>query len=522
MNPTQPGKMFWLVLLAIGWALFGLTGRDAWQAEEARSLAAILAALAGETPIWATPAPLFTALASALAWLAPFGLDIQDSARLASGLFTLLALLATGLAARQLLGPGFGSAAVLALMGGFGLMLRAHALLPEIALVAVWAVLLWGMGLARTRYRAGGLLLGTSVAALTLGLRGLPDLIAALAILLLPLAFPAWREKNYQRALIVAAGVAGACLAAGAAWLWGAGHGDAWLREHGWQRLFPLLSPAKLFSELTWFAWPLWPLALAAIWHDHRRIPRTYPIQAPLVASLVLLAAALVPAWSRLGALLPLLVPLSLLAALALAHLRRGAAQAFYWFGVMCFIFFAVAFWVYFSALEWGVPVKLAGHVARLTPSYAPGSVAPGVVWLAAGVTLLWLLAIPLFPRAQIRPVLVWATGMILTWTLLMSLFRPWLEAGWGYRPVVASMARALPAGACFTAEVDPAMHTLLAYHLPQQYRPAGDGECAYHLTSFRRSQEPAPHLEAGALVWEGGRPRYKDQVYRLVKAHDG
>lgn len=516
MNPTQPGKLFWLVVLAACWAFFGLTGRSAWQVEEASTLAAVLGQLEGGRSIWASPAPLYTLVAGLFAHWTPFGLDIQDSARLASGLFTLIALVGIGLAARTLLGQGYGAAATLALMGGFGLLLRAHAFIPETALLAVWAILLWGMGWARTAPRAGGILLGLSLAALTLGLRGLPDLAAGLGVLLLPLAFSAWRERPYPRALRLGLGLGGALIVAGVAVMAAAGQLEAWLIWHGFQRFEPSLSLPKLFSELAWFAWPLWPLALGAIWHDHRRLGRSLALHLPLIALAVLAAAALLPAWSRMGALLPLLLPLSLLAAQALAHLRRGAAQAFYWFGVLCFLFFAFAFWVYFAAIEWGIPEQLASHVAKLTPAYARGSVDAAAIWLAAGATLLWLIAIPLFPHAKTRPVLVWSTGMILVWVLLSTLFRPWAEAGWGYRPLVMDMARALPPDACLETRVDPAMETMVRYYLAPRLKPAGQAPCPWRLNLVLRGKDDAPVAESADIVWEGARPRYKRQVYRL------
>lgn len=514
MHPTQPGKLFWLAVLAAFWAFFGLTGRGAWQAEEAMSLASVLDRLETGQSLWASPAPLYTLVASLLARWAPFGLDIQDSARLASGLFTLTALASIGLAARTLLGKGYGAAATLALMGGFGLLLRAHAFIPETALLAVWAVLLWGMGWSRSNPKAGGMLLGLSLAALTLGLRGLPDLAAGLGVLLLPLAFSAWRERPYRRALVLGLSLGGVLIVTGVAIMAASGQLQDWLDWHGFQRLAPVLSPAKLFSELAWFAWPLWPLALAAIWHDHRRLGRSLGLHLPLVALAVLSVAALLPSWSRLGALLPLLLPLSLLAVQALAHLRRGAAQAFYWFGVLCLLFFAVAFWVYFAAIEWGMPANLAGHVAKLTPAYVQGSVSDAAIWLAAGATVLWLTAIPLFPHAKTRPILVWSTGMILVWVLLSALFRPWAEAGWGYRALVMEMARKLPADACLEIQGDPAMETMVRYYLAPRLKPAGQDNCPWRLSLIVRGKDDAP--TSADIVWEGVRPRYKKQVYRL------
>ena len=102
MNPTPRANQFWLVLLATFWAFYGLVGRDAWKSEEALALAPILDWLAGHTSAWATPAPLYTLVAGLLAKLAGSHWNIQDGARLASGVFTLTSLLFTGAAARTL------------------------------------------------------------------------------------------------------------------------------------------------------------------------------------------------------------------------------------------------------------------------------------------------------------------------------------------------------------------------------------------------------------------------------------
>jgi hypothetical protein len=509
-------RILWLVVLITFWAFYGLTGRDAWKAEEALALAPVLDWLHHPGAVLSLPAPLYTVvagLASQLSRLSGLGLDVQDAARLASGLFTLISVLFTGLAARALYGPGFGPAAALGLVGGFGLMLRAHALLPETALLAAWAVLIYGMAIGHGHPSRGGIWMGLALTALTLGLRGFPDLVLGLVLVCLPLAFRPWRSPEYRQALVLACGLAAGLVLAGLALLHLNGRLPAWLAEHGPQRLLSLAAPSRAYSELAWFAWPLWPLAAWALWHAHRRLARAPELYLPLVALLVLAIAALLPAWSRDGALLPLLLPLALLAAFAVNDMGRGAAQAFYWFGVLCFLFFIVAFWTYFAAMEWGFPAKLASHVAQLTPSYRIGSVPRQAVLLAAGATLLWLVAIPLFPRASIRPILVWATGMILTWVLIITLFRPWAEAGWAYRPVIADLARHLPAGACLNTRVDPAMEVMLRLHLKARPKPG----CAWTLSLETAPGEGAANGKS-RTVWEGYRPRYKNLVYRLER----
>lgn len=513
MNPTPRANLFWLVVLALGWAMYGLVGRDAWKGEEALALAPILDWLDGRTSAWTTPAPLYTLVAGILAKAFSGHGDIQDGARLASGAFTLLALLFTGMGARALFGPGFGAAAVLSLVGGLGLMLRAHALLPETALLAAWAVLLYGVSIARDHVRRGGIAIGLALIALTLGLRGAPDLVAGVLLLLLPLTSRQWQSREYRQAALLGAALAAVLSLALLSWLWSGGLLGGWLAGHGPGHYWPLRPLAGVYAELPWFAWPLWPLAAWAVWHSHRRLTRTPELHPPLLALVLLLLAGLFPAWSRDGALLPVLLPLALLSAFAVEHLRRGAAQAFYWFGVLCFLFFVAAFWIYFAAIEWGLPAKLAAHVTRLTPGYRPGGVGSGSVLLAAAATLVWLIAIPLFPRAKTRPVLVWATGMILTWVLLSSLFRPWVEAGWAYRPLIADMARHLPPeGACLKSRVDPAMTVMLRYHLALPERP----DCPWTLRlAGRKTAKPGGDA---TVIWEGYRPRYKTQFYRLEK----
>ncbi len=514
MQAASRAQLAWLFALLGAWALFGLTGRDAWTPAEAISLGWLLDLRAGE-PV---PAPAFTLLADLTARLAAPWLDLQDGARLASGLWTLAALLFTALAARELFGPAFVAPAALALMGGFGLMLRAHALLPEIVLLTAHAGLLYALALARRRPLAGGLGLGLALALLALA-RGPVDLLAGLAIVALAAALPGARLP--ARSWLALAATLTPPLAA---WfLLRDGQATLWLDLPA-----PNHDPFALFKLLLWFAWPLWPLALWTLWHQHRRLGRETPLHPLLISLVVLFMLALWPTHSREGAALPLLAPLALLAAHGVASLQRGAAQAFYWFGVVTFLFFAVAFWVYFAALEWGWPPALSAHLYRLTPAYPSGTLSTADLGVAVAASLAWLVAIPLFPRASVRPILVWATGMALTWFLLISLLRPWAEAGWGYRPLLAGIEAALPASACVDAEVDPAMHALLRLRLGDRLGAGAD--CA-HLLRLEPTRPratamtealPAESTATDTVLWSGFRPRNKTRVYTLYRRDAG
>jgi 4-amino-4-deoxy-L-arabinose transferase-like glycosyltransferase len=511
LNPVSFRHHLWLAAFFVLWAVYGMVGRDAWQTGEALILGDLLDWRgAGGVPAGAI-SPLYTLLTGLGATVFSPWLDVQDAARLASAGFTLAALLLTGLAGRELFGRGYGTVAALALMGAFGLLLRAHAYLPGVAMLAGYALLMHGVALSRRRPNAGGLVIGLGVAAVVL-LRGLPDLVAGLLVAGLPLLSPAWRERPYRRALRRAAITLSALLAAWCALLAvQEGALAAW-----WQslsaHLVPVRNPLALLNLLTWFAWPLWPLAAWAVWHEHRRVLRVTELHPVLLAALVLALAALWPSHSSHEAALPLLVPLALLAAHGIESLRRGAAQSFYWFGVICFFFFMLAFWIYFAAIQWGWPAPIAAHMARLAPTYATGSVAAPEIAIALFASLLWLAVTPLFPRAKVRPVLVWATGMLLAWVLLVSQFKPWAETNWGYRPILADLARQLPAEACLRADVGPAMQAMLRYHLGNRFQPQGD--CRYLLLKTGRT----PPAERGMPLWSGFRPRYKQEVYRLYR----
>ncbi len=524
MTHSTPAKLFWLSVLFAFWAFYGLLGRDAWKAEEAWALAPLLDWLDGSVSAWATPAPLYTLIAGGAIKLNLAGADMQASARLAGGVLTLITFVLIGLSGRLLLGPGFGPVAAIALIGGFGLMLRAHALLAESALLMVWSLLLFGVIAARKAVNWGALAIGLALPMLLFGLRGLPDLLAALLIVLLPLLSPAWCDRLYRTAVKRGLLIALSITIIAVLYLGLSGQWQAWLQWHGLARFTEARSPANAYSELPWLAWPLWPLALAAIWHAHLRLLRTAELHVPLIAVVVLLIAALVPAWSRDGALMPVLLPLALLAAYGVENLRRGAAQAFYWFGVLFFACLIVAIWVYFVALEWGYPTRLGLRLARLTPGYHAGSVDTLSFTLAVCATVIWSIATPLFPRAKSRPVLVWATGMILVWILIAALYRPWIEAGWAYRPLISALSQHLPPDACLDAQqADPAMQTMLRIHrkVPPQ------ANCAWTLRLINRDTHNREANKAHAadghagLLWEGYRPRFKTQIYQLEKRAD-
>jgi 4-amino-4-deoxy-L-arabinose transferase-like glycosyltransferase len=228
-----------VALLCVAWILPGLLAHDPWKPDEAYSFGIVYElvrggswvtlSLAGE-PYLRDP-PLYYISASLSARALGSILPLHDAARLASGIYIALALLFCALAARELNGRGRGTLAVVLLLGCFGLMLRSHQLITEIAGFAGFTMAYYGCARA-LRGPLGGAWLGTGIGIVFLS-QGLPEaLIVLLIALVLPLIGNAWRTRQYALAL-------GIALATAAPWL------------IVWPALLHLQSP-ELFRE--W--WP--------------------------------------------------------------------------------------------------------------------------------------------------------------------------------------------------------------------------------------------------------------------------
>jgi len=334
----------WVIALAAAWIMFGLVGRDPWKADEAHTFGIvvdylehgdwIVPTLGGE-PFMEKP-PLIYLVAGAFAGALEGTLPTHDAARLASGFFVALSLLFLGLTARGIYGRGFASATVLLLVGCFGVIARLHQLIPDVALLAGTAAGTLGLALARRSFWGGSVALGLGAACafLSKGLLG-PGILGVTA-LLLPL-FPAWRTRRYVSVL----GLAG-CIALIPAALWMSAlyaRSPALFREwfitNNFGRFLGFVDnnlhqpPFFYAYTIIWYAFPVLPLAAYAVWATWRRpefATDRQSIQLPLVLASVVAIVLGVASDSRELYLLPLMLPLSLLAARGLIGLpARGA-----------------------------------------------------------------------------------------------------------------------------------------------------------------------------------------------------
>jgi hypothetical protein len=166
----------------------------------------------------------------------------------------------------------------------------------------------------------------------------------ALAAIVLPLASTRWRSRRYAAASALALGVA---IVISAAWpvalyFRAPVHLAAWWGTQTPGDFFWVLDPASsgdpafLLKNLPWFAWPALPLVVWTLVTRARGFNgglATPGIELPAVLTLAMCVSIVLMGDPRLTILLPLLVPLSLLAALEIDTLKRGYSGALDWLG---------------------------------------------------------------------------------------------------------------------------------------------------------------------------------------------
>jgi 4-amino-4-deoxy-L-arabinose transferase-like glycosyltransferase len=511
-------------LLCLAWLIPGLVGHDPWKPDEGYSFGLVyhilqsgdwvVPTLAGE-PFMEKP-PLYYLTAAATAQIFSPWLPLHDGARLASGFYMALTFLLIGFSGRELYGKNAGWISTLLLLSCFGLLVRSHQMITDVSLLTGFAAGLYGFTLSLRRPRLAGVILGCGVGIgfMSKGLIA-PGMLGVIA-LLLPLLFKVWRTRGYFVCLAIA-------LLAALPWLtiWPYALYQRspalfmeWLvtnnfgRFLGFVSIGPAAEHAFYFKILFWYAWPVLPLAIWALWRQRADALRKTSIQLPLTAFAVMLTVLSLASDARELYALPLLLPLSLLAAASLNTLKQGAVNALYWSGIILFTLAAGAIWFIWMALEFAVPQQLNHYLLEFQPGFETTFKA-WVFVVALAYTGGW---VALFFRLERKPqhaVVVWAAGMTLAWGMLMTPFVGWLDMGKSYRAMIADLRTALPdQHQCINSralgEPQRAMLQYFAGRLTEREEAGKGGSCKFLLVQGSVF-DPVPS-DLGQKIWEGAR----------------
>jgi 4-amino-4-deoxy-L-arabinose transferase-like glycosyltransferase len=519
--------------------LFGLVGHDPWKADEAHTFGVVVDQL--DSGDWVVPTlagepfvekpPLFYIASAASAYLFAGLLPLHDAARLATGFFVGIALLFLGLTARELYGRGYAPASVLVFISSLGTFVRLHQIVTDVALLAGLAIGIFGLALARRTFWSASAMLGVGAACafLAKGLLG-PGLLA-LTALLLPM-FAQWRSLRYLRVIGFAALIA---VPPAGFWMYAlyARSPDLfheWFvinnfgRFLGYTTIGPHNPSGFYVYTVLWYALPVLPLAafaLATAWRRSDGEAAIREMHLPALLAAVVATVLGLASDSRELYLLPLMIPLSLLAVRGIPWLPAIGAQtmsrgARWGFGTA-----ALAVWLGWLALVTGIPAQVQSAML----AYQPGFV-PKFMWihfsLAAASSLLAGLTLFRATESPGHALTQWTVGLTLCWALLATLWVPYFNAGKSYRTMIDSLITRLPAKGCVASlHLGEPQRGLLKYFArltTERLEIDPDSQCdALLVQGWRNAGEPPPPPNWVA-VWEGARPGDSKEFYRLYR----
>lgn len=526
-----PLRGWMLALICAVYLLAGTVGHDPWKTDDAIHLG-IAWEFASHND-WLNPrigletvpgiAPLYHWCAALLGKSLSFALPFHDAARLASALFGALLLLGLALVARTLIQDNEAAwPAPLLAIGTLGLLLPIHDAQPAIALLAAQAFVYAGVTLMRNKPLPGAL---TSALALGAGLwcGGLQALPILLPPFLFTLLHPDWRTL---RAL--SAAVAGLILGIAIGGLWplllnwqSPDHLAIWWS--GELANFDIFSGReyflrKHFELLSWFTWPILPIAFWSLWIKRGAL-NDPSILLPLVGCLSAFAEFFLVVDPKPLLALPLIVPLVLLALPGAQRLRRGAANALDWFGIMTFTLLAGLIWLGGVAIATGEPVRVANNFYKAEPGFVGHLSIPAFI-VAGMLTLAWVWILFAMPRSPWRSTMRWAAGITMMWGMITTLWLPWVDFAKTYRPVALSIKQVIGNNReCIASKnVGLAQKASLRYFVGLTTHPIEQHEaCPWLLFQGTRSGKE-PEFKGMRKAWEGNRGGDKKERLRLYR----
>ncbi len=535
-HPITPATAVMLGLLCLIWLGTGLIGHDPWKPDDAYSFGIVYSllqnndwlvpSLAGE-PAMANP-PLFYWTAAIFAQLFTPLLPLHDGARLASGFYNGLTLLFLGLAGRKLYGENRGWAAAIILIGCLGMLVRAHQLITDLALLAGCAMMLYGFTHSQERQLRAGIWIGTGCGIGFMSKGFMAPVVFLLLAALLPALFRNWRRRNYAFSIGIAALFALPWLIVWPTllylhspklftyWAWSYNMGS-WLH---YVRAGLGTDALYYLKNLPWLAWPALPLAAWTVWRERRRLAQRDDLQLPLIALLVMfIVLSLVPNIREVFAL-PMLLPIALLATASLSMLKRGAANALDWFGLMTFALAALLMWWGWAGLLLNNHAKITLWLKDYQPGFQPAFHTASFV-IALTATLLWLVLVWRVGRSMRRAIVNWTSGITLIWILAMTLWLPWLDSGKSYRSMIVSLKSAMPEQyncVARNANLGEGQRAMLYYFGNIITLRDPERICVLRLIQGDRISRPLMDESQYKKIWEGSRSTDKNEQYRLYQ----
>jgi 4-amino-4-deoxy-L-arabinose transferase-like glycosyltransferase len=375
---------------------------------------------------------------------------------------------------RELWGTGFGRQAALIFIGSVGLIFNVHTLMPGIATLTGLTMAFYGLALSKRRPFRSALLLGFGLGISFLSGGIMPLLILMLSSILLPMLFQVWRTRRYALVLSLS--------------------------------LLVSLPFLIVWPALLW--WGLWKFR-GKIWSQTKfQLPIIF-----FVSALILTSSC---ATKNQAFLMPFLIPLSTIAAGSIENLRRGAASALNWFGIILFSTIIFLIWLGWNAMLTGFPKKTYERMQFLAQTNE-SHFNIFILTIAILLTLVWIFSLVKTRITNRSCTTNWSIGLTVSWALLMALWLPWINHKKDFSPLFLSMGKVIQDKACLTTHnINNAQIDLIDYYLNIKASREGDrGNCNYLLIYQLHKKDLPPISENWKLVWNEKQPGDKNN-YKL------
>jgi len=537
-HAARAGRTWAFVLLVALYVLPGLVGHEPWKQDETyiadivrtmlASGDAVVPRMAGEA--FMEKPPLYYWVAGALATVTSPLLPLHDGARLATGVFVLLACAALAQCGRRWVDAQHGRTAVCVLLACFGLAGYAHLMLTDTALLAGIALGMAGLPHWRTRPVASGLQVGSGVGIGFLAKGLIAPGVFGLAAVLLPLCFARWRARAYARTVLAA-------LLAALPWLilWPAA---LWLRDprlfHDWiwtnnvgrftgfavPALGAAHDPGFWAKNLWWITFPALPLAALALWRERTCLRSDERLQSAIVLAAVIFGMLIASRSARGGYALPLLLPLSLLGASSALALAPRVERTWRRLAHVLFGGIAGALWLAWAAILF---VPAAAGLADLLPPHPDRHVdALGLACALAATAA----AIRCAVLRRLAALHTWVAGIALCWLLVATLFLPWIDEVKSYRQVFLPLRPALASGCVASWGLAESERAMLHYYdgiITERLETRPASACPLILLEDPAGRLPACSDAASwRPVWDGARPADRHEHFWLFRRARG
>jgi hypothetical protein len=277
-------------------------------------------------------------------------------------------------------------------------------------------------------------------------------------------------------------------------------------------------------NTASWFAWPAWPLALWTLWL-RRRAWREPQVFVPAASVVLMLPGLALWGHSQSVTMIPLLPPLVILAVQGVPALRRGAAAALDWFGLVTFAFFGGLVWLGYVAMMTGIPSRVAQNFAKNAPGFVP-DFNPFYFLVALALTSVWVYLMFFTAYSPTRSIARWAAGIVLLWGTFASLWMPWADHQKSYRSVALQLRTKIPVGtSCISQRgLGVPQGASLDYYAdirPRAFDFGKPRDCPLLLVQG----SPQHEFDAPGGGWtklaDVGRPGDKGERFRLYRAVD-